>query len=179
GRGTAALDVEDDGGNLGKIREPDELLHERDARARRTREGAGAVPRGPDDDANRSEFVLRLDDRMARLAGLGFRAETLAVARKRLGKRGRGRDRIPRGDRRAAVDAAEGSGAVAFDEDPVADSARPPDADAERAVELVRRISATHMHRLHVGLQERFLALVLFADQLRDRLGLDLAQRRE
>ena len=51
----------------------------------------------------------------------GSCAELLAVRLEGLGQRGRRRDRIPGADRGAAIDGAERGGAVALDEDAVAD----------------------------------------------------------
>ena len=55
------------------------------------------------------------------LAGLGIDAIAARDALERLGKRGRGRDRIPCADRGAAVDRAQARGVIAFDENSVAD----------------------------------------------------------
>ena len=53
-------------------------------------------------------------------------------------------------------------------------------ADPERAVEVVAARSRGPMcSALHVGLEQRFLALVLLADQLLDLLGIDVEQRGE
>ena len=121
GRRAAALHVEQHGRDLGEIREPEEFLHQRNARARRRGERARAVPRRADHHADRRELVLGLHDRVALLAGRRIGAELAAPFREALGKRRRRRDRIPRGDRRAAVDGAERRRGVAVDEDPVAD----------------------------------------------------------
>ena len=51
GRWAAALHVDEDRGDVGVVREPDELLHERDAGARRVRERSRARPPGTDHDA--------------------------------------------------------------------------------------------------------------------------------
>ena len=43
---------------FGEISEPEEFLHQRNARTRRRGEGARAVPAGADDDADGGQFVL-------------------------------------------------------------------------------------------------------------------------
>ena len=65
GRRAAALNVEHDGRDLGEIGETEEFLHQRDARPRRRRESARAIPAGADRHADRRDFVLGLDDRVA------------------------------------------------------------------------------------------------------------------
>ena len=87
GRWAGALHIEDHGGNFREIGEPEELLHQRDAGARRCREGAGAVPAGADHDADRSQLILGLDDGELVLLGLRIDAQAAAIARKGLGER--------------------------------------------------------------------------------------------
>ena len=53
GRGAAALHVEDDRRDLGKIGEAEEFLHQRNAGTRGRRERARAVPGSAGDDAER------------------------------------------------------------------------------------------------------------------------------
>ena len=60
--GPDALHVDDDRGDLGVVGEADELVHQRDARARGRGEGARAVPGGADHHADRGELVLGLQD---------------------------------------------------------------------------------------------------------------------
>ena len=167
----AALNVEDYRRNLGEIPESDEFLHQRDARSGCARECARAVPCRAHHDAYRRELVLGLDDSVARLAGRGIGAVPLAMAREGFGQRRRRRDGIPGGDGRPPVYRAQRRGAVALDENLLTDRIRTLDADAQRPVELVLCIRAAHLHRLHVGLEQRLLALVELADQLGDRLG--------
>src|SRR5690606_24380887 len=81
---------------------------------------ARAVPAGADHHADRRDLVLGLDHRETRPALL-VDAVLLAILLESLGQRRRRRDRIPGANRRAAVNAAERGGGVAFDEDPVAD----------------------------------------------------------
>ena len=68
GRRAAALHVEDDERDLGEIGEAEKFLHQRNARARRGREGARAIPARADRHADRRDLVLGLNDRVALLA---------------------------------------------------------------------------------------------------------------
>ena len=77
GRGAGTLHVEHHRRDFGEIGEAEELLHQRDAGAGGRGEGAGAVPGGADDDADRGEFVLALHDRDPVLLGLGIDAQPL------------------------------------------------------------------------------------------------------
>ncbi len=120
-RRPAALHVEDHRRDLGEIGKADEFRHQRNAGARRAGEGARAVPRGTDDDADRGQLVFRLDDREFVLAGFLVDAQPPAMAHERLGHRGRRRDRIPRGNRGTAIDGTQPRRVVAIDEDLVAD----------------------------------------------------------
>ena len=86
GRGAGALHVEDHGRDLGEIGEAAEFLHQRDAGAGGSREGAGAVPARPDHDADRGDLVLALDDGVLRLAVLVV-AQLGAIAREGVGER--------------------------------------------------------------------------------------------
>ena len=74
GRGTGALHVDDHGRNFGEIGQADEFRHQRDAGPGGGGEGAGAVPRRADHDADRGQFVLALHDGVFRLAGIGVDA---------------------------------------------------------------------------------------------------------
>ena len=69
GRGAHALDVHDDGRDLGVVAETDELRHERDAGARSRRHRARARPARAEHHADRGELVLRLHDGAGGLAG--------------------------------------------------------------------------------------------------------------
>ena len=105
--------------DLGVVREPDELAHQRDARARRRRERARARPSRADHHAGGRELVLGLDDAELLLAWSRVDAEALAVLLERFHERRGRRDRIPRADRRAGVHRAERAGRVAVDQDAV------------------------------------------------------------
>src|SRR4029079_12878956 len=97
----------------------------------------------------------------------------------RFGKRRRWRDRIPRRDRRAAVQAAKRRCAVAVDEDALADGIAWGNANRQRAGKVRERVIATHVPRLAVAVEQRFLALVLLAEELVDLVRRDVEQRRQ
>src|SRR5690606_38608359 len=84
-------------------------------------EGTGAVPSGADHHADRSQFVLRLDDGVAGFLGVGIVPVALAVGGEGLRQRRRRGDRVPGADRGTAVYAAQGGGGIALHEDLVAD----------------------------------------------------------
>ena len=119
GRRTGPLHVEDDGRHFGVVREADELGHQRDPGTRRRRERARAGPRRADHHADGRQLVFRLEDREPVLLGLRLDAVFLAEAFERFHQRGRRRDRIPRADGRARIQAAERGGGVAVDQDRV------------------------------------------------------------
>ena len=100
-------------------------------------------------------------------------------ALERLGDRGRGRDRIPGADRRAAVERAERGGVIALDQDPVADRLAAPDAEAERAGEAALRVLVAEAQRAAVGLDQLVLALEPLGDQLLEHGEVDVEQRGE
>src|SRR4051812_31575971 len=96
-----------------------------------------------------------------------------------LGERRRGRDRVPRAYRGAAVDSAETRGVVAFQEDAVADGVSFHDAEVERATEFGPGVLAAHVEGLDVGRDQLILALELLRDQLLDDSGVDAKQLRQ
>ena len=102
-----ALDVDDDDGNLGEVRQADELGHQRDARARRWPSGPGRRPNRADGHADRGQLVLGLHDGEGLLA-IGLDAvlleELLGVFREAAGRG----DRIPGQHARAAEQHAQG-----------------------------------------------------------------------
>ncbi len=140
---------------------------------------ARAVPRGADHHADRGELVLGLDDGVAVGLGLRIAAVARAVALERLGDRRRRRDRIPRANRRAAIDRAERGRVVALDEDAVADRVRLLHPQADRAFEIHQRVVAAEMQRMHVRLDQLVLGAELLGDQLLDRADVHVEDRRE
>ena len=179
GRGPAALHVEDHRRQLGEIGKADEFLHQRDAGSGRRGEGAGAVPGGADHHADRGELVLGLDDGVALPAGFRIGAEAAAMLRERLGHRGRGRDRVPGADGRAAIDRAEAGRVVALEEDAVADRVRPAHLEADRVLEMRLGVVAAHVQRFVVRRDELVLALELLGDELLDLRDLDAEEEGE
>jgi hypothetical protein len=102
----------------------------------------------------------------------------LRVALKCFGDRRRRGDRIPRTDRRAAIDAAKRGGAVAIDEDAVADTVAALDLERDR-LEVLACVVAAEFERLDVGVEQLLLALVLFAEELLDFGRVDVEQGRQ
>ena len=80
GGGPDALDIDDHRRNLGVIGEPQQLIHQRDARAGGGGERARAVPGGADHHADGGQFVFRLQMSVVVLAGLRVLAVLLAEA---------------------------------------------------------------------------------------------------
>src|SRR5207302_4204226 len=128
----------------------DELLHQRDAGAGGGGERARAVPGRANDDANRGQFVLALDDGVLCLAGFWIVPQLLAMAGEGVGKRRRRRDRVPRTDGGAAIHSAERGSAVAFDKNTVADLVGFLEAQAGRAFEILQCPVAAEMQRVDV-----------------------------
>ena len=180
GRRPAALHVDQHDRDLGEIGEPDELAHQRDAGAGGRGERARAVPAGADRDADRGELVLALDDRVT--------------------------CSCPSRDRRGSfwqclmnASASDDEGVIGYHAHTVAPPYTAPSAaallpstkillptlfarltrDAERAGEVLLRVVAAQPQRLHVRLQQRFLALVLLGEELLDLRRVDLEQRGE
>ena len=138
----------------------------------------GAVPAGADDDADRGDLVLALDDGVFPLL-VRPGAQLRAVAREGVGERGRRGERIPRAHGRAAIDGAERRGGVAVDVDAVADLVGALDLEAARGLHVHGHPVAAEMKRVHVGADQLLLAFELLAEQPHDHLGLDAEQRRE
>ena len=107
----------------------------------------------------------------------GIVPQLLAMAGEGVRQRRRRRDRIPGADGGAAIDRAERGGAVALDEDAVADLVGFLDPQADRAFQVLQRPVAAEMQRVDVRGQQLFLALVLLADQLLDQLRVHVEQR--
>ena len=120
GGGSAALDIDDRDGDFGEVGEPEELGHQRNARAGSRGERARAIPARADHDADGGNFIFGLHDRVAILPGLGIDAILPAIFLESFRQRGRGRDRIPRTHRRATVNTAQSGCGVAVDENLVA-----------------------------------------------------------
>ena len=179
GRGPGALHIEHDGGNLGEIGEAQEFLHQRNARPRCRGEGARTVPAGADHDADRGQFVLGLHDGEFVLLCVGVDAQPVAIAGKGFGKRRRRRDRIPGADGGAAIDRAKRRGRIALDENAVADRAGALQAQPDRVFEIEHHPVAAEMQRVLIGVEQLFLALVLFGDQLFDLADIHVEQRRQ
>ena len=67
--------------------------------------------------------------------------------------------------------------AVAVDEDAVADACRAARPEPERRAKFAQRSRAPGASALQVGLEQRFLALVLLGDELSTTSGVDVEQR--
>ena len=117
GRRPRTLHVDEHDRDLRVVGEPDELAHQRDARAGGRGERASAVPARADDHADGGELVFGLHDAIEVLAGHGVAPELAAELLERVHHRRGRRDRVPRRDGRARVEAAERRRGVAVDED--------------------------------------------------------------
>ena len=179
GRRSAALDVEDDDRDLGEIGEPEEFLHERDARPRGRGEGARAVPASAHRHADGGDLVLGLDNGVVLPARRRIDAKPGAIALEGFGQRGRGGDRVPGADGRPAIDRAEASGEIALDQNAVADGAAAAHADVERTIEPGLRLVAAEAERPEVRFDQPLLALELLGDELLDDRKIDVEQRRQ
>jgi hypothetical protein len=84
GRGADALDVEHYRRHFGVVGEPDEFVHQGNARAARRREGARAIPRSADHGADRRELVFALHDHVIALAGFRIDSMLLTEALERI-----------------------------------------------------------------------------------------------
>src|SRR5258706_554626 len=113
---------------------------------------------------------------MGRAAGAGGRAPPSRPPLTAPGER-RPRLLFPRGGE-GRPEAAERGRAVTFDEDALAHLVARHDAQSDRR-EARDRVVGAHVQRLHVGLEELLLALVLLADEALDLLELDAEQGRE
>ncbi len=178
-RGSDALDVEQHRGNLGVVGETDELVHQRNARAAGRREGARTVPGGADHGADGGEFILGLHDQVIVLARLRIDAPLLAEALERIHHRRRRRDRIPRADRRAGIETAECRRGVAIDQDVIRRPVHALHADRQRTLEMLACIVVADLQRLHVRVEQRFLAGVTLGQQRAHDVEIDLQQRGE
>jgi hypothetical protein len=113
------------------------------------------------------------------LPARGIGAQLAAPLGKSFGERRRRRDRVPRGDRRPAVDGAERGCRVAVDEDALADPVAPLDAKRQRAFEAIEHVCAAERQRPAVWLEKRVLAAVLLGEQALDLAGIDVEERRQ
>ena len=177
-RRTAPLHVDDGDGDFRKVGQADELGHQRDARPRCGRERTRAVPTGTHDHADRSQFVLGLNDRVIVLTRHRIDPVFIAVLLKRLGHRGRRRDRVPRRYGRAAIDASQRGSTVAVGEDLVSDHVRASDTYAQGVFKVLLDKIPPQMQRLNIGRQQTLLALVLLGEQLLKHVGVHIQQHR-
>ena len=174
-----ALDIIEDRGNFCVVRETDELLHERDAGARRVREGAGARPAGADRDAGRREFVFRLNDAVLVQSRLRLHAEAFAKAAEGFHERRGRRDGIPRTHRGAGIHRTQASGGVAVDDDGIAGGVHLLEMERQRTGEVRLRVVVAQADGRVVGLEELLFLGELFDQHLPDDVHVDLEQRRE
>ena len=176
---TSALDVEDDGRNLGVVREPDELLHQRDAGSRCIRERARARPACTDGDARGGELVLRLKNAVPRAPGAGLGAKLAAEHRERFHQRRRRCDGIPCTHCRAREDRAERSGGVAVDDDGVAGGVHPLEMEGQWAVVVSPRVVVAQSDRGIVGVEQPWLLRELLHQHPTDEVDVEVQQRGE
>ncbi len=174
-----ALHVHEDGGHLGVVRQADELAHQVDARAGRGREGPRAHPAGADHHPRGGQLVLRLDDAVVVLPGLGIHAEALAALLEAVHDRGGGRDGVPRPHRGARVHASERRGGVAGHHDVVPGGVHALHADGERAVPVLPGVVGAHADRGEVGVDEARLVAELLLEHPLHHVHLDVEERHQ
>ena len=143
------------------------------------RKGAGAGPARADDHPDRGNLVLGLQDRELVLLRLRIAAVLPAEGRERFHQGRRRRDRIPRADRRAGVDAAEPRGGVAVDEDRVLRLVHRLEPDRQRTGEVLARVVVAEVDGLPVRVHERRLARVFLGQERADDLGVHVEERGE
>ena len=148
--GSDARDIEDHDGNLRVVGQADELVHQRDAGARRRRHRAGARPSGADRHADCRQFVFSLHDRVGRFAVL-FVTIVPHVVREGFAKTRRGRNRIPGRNRDSGEHAAQRRRGVAVDDDLAFGRIHPlATIGNHAAIQVLRRVLASHFQRLLV-----------------------------
>ena len=111
---------------------------------------------------------------LSALLDIDVAAIAVAVRGKGLGQRGGRGDRIPGGDGRPAIDAAQRGGVVAGDEDAIADLVDALQTQPDRALVLGERPVAAQTKRMQIGFDQRVPAAELLADQLLDRRDVDV-----
>ncbi len=169
-----ALHVEDDAGKFRVIRVARELGHQRKARTGRRRHRTGARPARTEHHAGGRQLVLGLNDRRPALAGLRIGAIAVAELDERLAQRRRRRDRIPRGKRASAHDAAQRGRAVAVHEhQAVRNSAHRLETKRIALLEMLAGVLDAQAHRRHVRLDRGRLALELRGHRSLERLDVD------
>ena len=141
-------------------------------------EGPGAVPSGAQHHADRRQFVLGLDHAVIARAVLRG-AEPGAEAPKSVHQRRRGRDRIPGPERGPGINAAQGGGRVAVDDDVGARSLHATRHEGQGAIEVLPRVVVTQADGDLIGLQQRLLASEGLPQQFPDDVQVQLQQRRQ
>ncbi len=173
----AALYVENHRRHLGKVGQAEEFLHQRNAGPGGGGKGARAVPCRADHHADRGQFVFGLDYGVACHAVVGVGAVLAAIAAESLDDRGGWRDRIPAGDRGAAIHGAQAAGIVAVDENLVADAIGTLDAQADRAGKVRPGAFVAQLQGIDVGVDQLVLAAELVGNQLFDDAEVHVEQR--
>ena len=84
GRRTGPLNIEQNCGDFRKVRESEKFRHQRDARTACRRKGSCAIPGGTDDDADRSQLILRLHNRKLALTGFFIDPQPVGIHLKTL-----------------------------------------------------------------------------------------------
>ena len=179
GRGADALHVEHHGGDLGVVRQAQELAHQRDTRPGGRGEGAGAVPARAEHHADRREFVFGLDEREVAAAGLRIDAPLVGKALERIHQRGGRCDRVPPRHRGAGVDGAQAGRGVAVDHDVAGSEIHRLDAQRQRAGDVRLRVVVAELDRLHVRVDQRRLLRIGLGQQLADLPEIQIEQRRQ
>ena len=179
GGGAAPLDIEEHRGDIGVVRESDELLHERDAGARRVGEGTGTRPAGTDDDAGGGQFIFGLQNGVVVHAGLFVHAELLAECLELLHQRRGRRDGIPGAHGRAGIDRTECAGRVAIDEDRIAGGIHLLEMEGQGALEVRLGVVVAKPNGLVIAVEEFGLLAVLLGQHAAHHIHVNVEQRGE
>ncbi len=177
GRRTDALHVDDDGRNLGVIRQAQKFIHERDAWARRGCEGARSVPGRSNHHADGAQLVLGLQDAKVVLSGLRVLAIFLAEFLEGIHAGCGWRDRIPRGHGSAGINAAQCGRCIAVDQDLVVVGVHLLQLKRQRALQMLFGVIVAQAQGLCVRFAHGFLGGELFIQELLHHRHVDVEQR--
>ena len=179
GRRAGALHVEQHGGDLREVRQPQELAHQRQTRAAGGGEGAGAVPAGADHHADGRQLILRLHYGIVATPGTRVDAHPARVFFEGIHHRGRGCNGIPGSHGGTAVDSAQAQGGVAVEQDLVAHLVGALHPYAKGTFVVLPGVLVAQFQGLDIGQDQFFLALELVRHQFGQHPEIHIQQRRQ